>query len=99
MTNEFIVLEANTFGAGNEHLALETSEFCAEDKHIGAGAECIENTHLNFNHTHYRLQAISKQSVCQDGCYSQVLISYKGQYHAVVVLTFVYATPTSQEVC
>ena len=34
MEDECVVLEMNSFGAGDDYLALETNAFCAGDEHF-----------------------------------------------------------------
>ena len=68
--------------------------FCTGDEH--AEDECIENVCSNFSRTHAQLatMATSKQALCQEDCYSQVLTFENGRFHTLV-LTSEYATPTS----
>ena len=71
--------------------------FRAGDEHFSAGDKHIENVRFNFSHTHTQLATSdSKQTLCRDDhdCYSHVLTSENGRYHALV-LTSEYVTSTS----
>ena len=70
--NVFIVLEMNTFGAG--------------DKHFNVGDERVEIVHANFSHTHTQLPVISKKALFRHNCYSQVLTTTTEWYHALVLM-------------
>ena len=69
-------------------MVLETNVLHIGDKRYNAGDERIENDCLNFSHTHTHTQlaaVTSRQNLCRDDRYSQVLTSKNGKYHALVL--------------
>ena len=72
-----MALKTNVFHTGDEH-------FSAEDKRIENVFELQPHTHTH-THTHTQTPATSKQILCRDDCYSQVLTSENGRYHAFLI--------------
>ena len=63
-TNMFIVNNERVLCWGRTPLVLEMDTFHAGDEHFSTGDEHVENTRLRFNHKHTYPPATSKQNLC-----------------------------------